>query len=182
MNPKNKLLKYYVGIGVLVIFTLGLAIFVSSQGSQQKKDKQVNAAAIQIAEDLNEYIEEKQKIPDALSDVSNVNIPEEVTYTKKQDSYEFCVSYNSDSSSGLSADSIVSQGLSGSYGGVGRYEYESRYKPSTLYVSSYSWSEGEKCYEVEPIIYDNRYFFNDDDSYLNDYDYNYDDIRLESAN
>lgn len=148
----NGLRKYYVGLAVLGVFTLGLGVYVLAQGNSYKNDKRVNEVLSEIADDLNSYVRTEQQIPESLSDATSQQVPAEVTYTKESDSkYKVCVTYSSGSGPELNANSIVYQGLSGDYSSS-FYDYESDYVPSTLYVSTYSWREGETCYVVAPNI------------------------------
>lgn len=148
--------KYYIGLTVLAVLTLGLLVYVLSQGSAHKHDKEINEAATKIADDLNSYIQDEQKIPAELSEATDETVPDEIKYKLAgDDAYELCITYSGSSGPQLDSSSIISRGLSGNYA-YDSYDYESSYTPSSLYISTYSWSAGEKCYKVKPIIYSYR--------------------------
>lgn len=163
--------KYYVGFSILGVLTLILFVYVFIQGADYKKDKAANAAAVEIAEDLNAYIRTQQTIPENLSDAYSGDIPQEISFEKESDKrYRFCVTYASQSGPNLDAQSIVYQGLSGSFANQPS-DYESSYTPSSLYISSYSWAAGEKCYTVEPSLYYRSSNFNNYNSSQSSFDY-----------
>ncbi|MDZ7785605.1 MAG: hypothetical protein U5L95_00585 [Candidatus Saccharibacteria bacterium] len=147
--------KYYVGLGLVAILTLVLFAYVATKGAEYKRDKEVNETAVEIADDLNEYVRQQRTIPSELSEAYSGDIPEEISFERQSSSqYRFCVNYSSASGPNLSAGDIVLRGFTGSFASQYGYgDYQSNYTPSSLYVSEYSWSQGEKCYEVEPNIY-----------------------------
>ncbi len=159
--------KYYIGIGVLSFLTLILFVYVVITASGQKRDKQVNETASEIATDLNNYISQENKIPDDLGTATPKDIPEEITYTNNNDgTYTLCVSYNNKSGLNLDASSVLFQGLSGSYSSSS-YDYQSSYKARTLYISNYGWKKGKNCVDIEPRLYKNNNLF--DSSSLDKY-------------
>jgi hypothetical protein len=172
--------KYYVGIGILSLFTIMLLVYVLIQSSSFKNDKKVNEVAVSVAEELNDFVRKEQKVPESLSEVHSGDIPNEISYTKESSKrYKFCVTYSSQSGPELDAQSILYTGLSGDFA-TSYDDYESNYTPRTLYLSSYGWSAGEKCYTVEPTIYErtnsNNLFNSIDTDYLCDESYEYYDL------
>jgi len=148
--------KYYIGLVVLAVITLGLTIYVVAQASATKQDKKTYEKAEKIATDLNKYISQKQKIPENLSEAGITDAPSTITYEKTSaKQYKFCVSYKTARTYG-GAD--VTGLLWGSYlrSTVPDYtEKNDNYKPSSLYLS-YAYNKGENCYTVEPIIYGSK--------------------------
>lgn len=157
------LVKYKIGLVAFAVLAVGLLIAVVSLSSGYRQDQETNESAVAIADDLNAYISRENKVPEMLSEATAQDIPEQITYTNNSDgTYTFCVSYSSGENGGsLDATSILFQGLSGP---SASYDYESSYKPRSLYLSSYSWDKGENCYNIEPYIYESR-FDDDYDTY-----------------
>lgn len=144
--------KYYIGLSILALFVAVLLIYVLSQADIYKKDKQLNARAVEISQELNAYISSNNSIPENLTDAVSGDMPEEIIYTKKDKRYTFCVSYRSSSDGITSPQEVLLSGVYGSYS-VGNYDYSNGYVPSTLYINSTSWSKGEQCQTVEPYLY-----------------------------
>lgn len=151
--------KYYIGFGVIAVAVLGLTIFTMSLASAAKQDKQTIEKARDIADKLNDYTSKEAKIPENLDEVGASDVPDTIKYTKKSESqYEFCISYKSASDySTPDLTSAVTGPLLGGYSSsLNDYyadtELSSSYKPSSLYISSYSHKKGEDCQIIEPYL------------------------------
>lgn len=152
--------KYYIGFGVFGLIIVVLAIYTLSLAGSAKQDKVTVTKAQEVAKKLNDYVRSNRKIPDDLSVLDVADIPNTIEYTKKSDTqYEFCVTYKTASSySTPDITSTLTTPLLGGYGsGASLDDYYideevSTYKPSSLYISSYSHKKGQDCQTIEPYI------------------------------
>lgn len=149
--------KYYIGLAVIGLLTLGLIIFGIYQGVSSRQDRETESKSQQIADKLNNYISSKQVIPESLGAAGIKDVPSTVSYTKKSDSsYEFCVTYKSTSNdiSIGSFDQVLTGALqrqAGSYN-TSYTDYSSTYTPSSLYLP-YGHKKGTNCQTIEPYLY-----------------------------
>lgn len=144
--------KYYIGFIVLAVLTLGLTGYVLKLGSDAKSDKKIETAAEDIAQKLNSYVREKDKVPDNLNEVGAGTVPSEIRYTKNSEkSYTYCVTYKAARSYGgsIGVSSLISGAVSSSFSSA--YKTDSSYKPTELYLN-YMHQKGENCQTVEPVI------------------------------
>lgn len=147
--------KYYIGIAIICLLTLGFAGYVMSVGISSKQDVQTLKTAQDIASKLNTYVQNNQKIPESLSEVGVEDVPSAIKYTKDSEKeYSFCVTYKAASGYndyGL-GQSLVGTALSG---GATIYDdpnyFESQYTPESLYVDQYH-KAGENCQKVKPYF------------------------------
>ncbi len=166
--------KYYIGLIVIGVLVLGLGGYVIAQGSSSKHDKQTEKKAQEVAETLDRYISDKQKIPNSLDEAGVRNVPNTISYRKVSESeYEVCVDYKTASTYSYGAGGIISGLIYGRY--AGDYQYESSdygsssYKPSSLYYYG-NHKKGKDCQTAQPYMYGSYY----DKSYLqNNYSDNY---------
>lgn len=145
--------KYYIAFALLVAVTIGLAGYTVYQGKLSKQDETLQKHAEEIAEDLNDYISDENKIPADLEEAGIDDVPEGISYERNSDvKYTFCVTYKT-TSSGYSAGTweVATATLMQSYYGGVYDDYD--YGPDTsLYINTYGHAKGKKCYEVEPIL------------------------------
>lgn len=142
--------KYFIGIGIIGVIVFGLSIYIISLGVQSKQDKETYEKGSDAATKLNSYIRTNREIPDSLEEAGITDIPDSITYTKNDSTYEFCATYKADRGYGGSDITSVVTGAA-----LRNYDYEydyddSDYQPSTLYLS-YSYKKGENCQTVKPI-------------------------------
>lgn len=163
--------KYYIGILIIALFTLGLGGFVVVQAASAKQDTETSRKANDIAKKLNEHVSSKG-VPESLDAAGIDDVPSTISYSKKSDdSYEFCVTYKS-ASEGFNGGGFE-QVLSGSFQqNIDReYDYEETergYTPSYLYLPS-THKAGKDCQTVKTYSYNSRYKENDSyDSYYDD--------------
>jgi len=151
MNPMK---KYYVGLLILGVITLGLTVYVISLGIQSKQDVKTEKSAQEISNKINSYISKKQKIPSSLSEVGANDVPDTIKYTKlSEEKYKFCVTYKAAKGygSGDITSVLTNAAMSRAYGGASAYE-DTSYEPSSLYPS-YTHKKGENCQTIKPYIY-----------------------------
>ena len=143
--------KYYIGFIVLALVTLGFTGYVLKLGADAKSDKKLETSAQDIANKLNDYIQDKNKVPNDLGDIGAKDVPSAIRYTKNSEkSYTFCVTYKAGSGyGGVDVTSIVSGAVASSMSSS--YKTDSTYKPTSLYLN-YSHTKGENCQTVEPYI------------------------------
>lgn len=153
--------KYYIGIIILSVLTIGLTGYVIFQGASSKQDADTYEKANKIATKLNNYISKKREIPTSPKAASIDDVPDSISYTKKSDSeYEFCVTYKH-ASQGYGESDVTSLLTSSFYGSQSRQSYDdyssdSSYKPSSLYLS-YSYKVGKNCQTIKPYTYSDSY-------------------------
>ncbi len=144
--------KYYIGLLLLAALTLGLTIFTVQKGMAGKQDKQTESKAKEIAEQLNDYVDDNNQIPESLDAAGARDVPATITYTKLSDErYKFCVTYKSASRGyGVGTSEVLLGALSR---GAGDFEidYPDDYEPSYLYLG-YGHKEGENCQTIKPYI------------------------------
>jgi type II secretory pathway pseudopilin PulG len=146
---QDRLAKYKIGLAVIGLFTLVILIMVLAQAGAAKQDKETYDKANKVANKLNSYIDDKQRIPASLNVTGVKDIPDTITYKRiSTTKYRFCVTYKADSS-GFNATDIETQLIYGAYGGG---DYDS-YKPDDfLYIDSHH-KKGENCQTIKPYIY-----------------------------
>lgn len=146
--------KYYLGLLIIGLLTIGLAAYVINVGMQGKQDKQTYDKAQEIAEKLNDHISKEQEIPATLSEIDVSDAPGSISYEKlSSKQYKFCVTYKTSRGYGTGdiTSTLTGAALSGMYGGS--LDYESNYESSRLYIP-YTYEKGENCQTIKPTIYD----------------------------
>ncbi len=154
---QNKMTKYYIGLAVIGLITIGLFIFTVNLGATGKQDVQTQKKVQEIETKLNSYVTKNQKIPSSLEEAGIKDVPNTITYTKNSDglTYKFCVTFKA--AKGYSTDPtdlLWGGGLKGaSTTDDSSYSsYESTYQPSSLYISYYH-KKGETCQTIKPYFY-----------------------------
>jgi hypothetical protein len=158
--------KYYIGLAVIALFTLGATTFTVVKGLASKQDNITEERARDIANKLNAFISKERKLPNSLDEAGITDVPSTIKYEKTSEStYNFCTTYKEASSYGFS-DGITPL-LSG--GAVSQFaednsttDSQSTYTASTLYPSYYH-KKGETCQTIKPYLFSNSY---------NSYNYN----------
>jgi hypothetical protein len=145
--------KYYIGLLVLALLTLGLVGYTVHQGSLAKKDKATAAEADKIAVKLNSYVTKNNKIPANLQTVGVATVPKTIKYTRlSSERYEFCVTYQAASRGyNLSAAELAASAFYTRYAGLQGFDSGS-YEQSELYLNSYGHKQGENCTKVKPYL------------------------------
>lgn len=150
---------YKLGLGVIGLFSLVLLIVVLVQASGAKADNLTQKDAQKVADQLNDYVEDEQTIPESLSAAGINDVPSAVRYEKlSKERYKFCVTYKAESS-GFDAASVQEEVISGYYG-VDYSDYESSYEESYLYLDS-THKKGENCKTIKPYLYSNSSYYDD---------------------
>jgi hypothetical protein len=147
--------KYYIGLIVLGIITLGLAGYIISKGISGKQDKQTHTRANEIASDLTDYVFAKDEIPADLAAAGIKDVPSTVTYTKKDaTSYEFCVEYKTAKTSVFSdATSALTGAAFGGLSGYGSsFSSDASSTTSTYLYIPTSHAAGKNCQTITPNI------------------------------
>ncbi len=146
--------KYYIGIAIICAVTFGFVGYAAYLGAVGKQDVEVEKKVTEIADKLNNYIANNQKIPDNLEEVAGDDIPSAIKYTKQSDSeYTFCVTYKSASSydvRGLEG-ALLGAGLGGASYNYDDYQYPDDQNSSSLYFYG-SHKKGENCKTVKPYL------------------------------
>jgi len=143
--------KYYTGILILALVTLGLTGYVVNLGLKTRQDVKTEKSANDIATKLNSYIQKEQKIPKDLKAAGVTDAPGTISYTKDSEkAYTFCVTYKEAKGYGSDITSTLTSAATSRY--FGSSGSESSYKPSSLYLS-YIHKKGENCQTVEPYLY-----------------------------
>lgn len=142
--------KYYTGLLVIGLVTLGLAAYVLNLGAQSKQDKQTYEKANELAEKLNNYTSETGNAPVTLEDAGAENVPDTISYQRVSSSeYKFCATYKTDRGYGTGdiTGALTGAALSNMYDSELSSEQAS-YSPSYLYVG-YTYKKGENCQTVK---------------------------------
>ncbi len=146
---KDKLLAYKIGLGVVGLFTFIMLIIVLTSAGGAKKDEATTKAASDVANNLNQYTIQNQKVPDSLAQAGSKNVPSAIKYTKLNDqSYKLCVSYHgahNDYSPGVLAFDAYSQSYNTD-------EWAAQNNTSYLYIPT-SHKKGDNCITVKPDMY-----------------------------
>ena len=146
--------KYYIGILALTAIVFGLTGYTIMQGDLAKKDKVLQEKAVDIAEKLNNYVDENGEVPASLKEAGVKSIPQGIRYTRESsEKYKFCVTYQT-YSRGYSAG-VTEVAMRSLYGRSGMYPNysDSDYESSYLYIDSYGHDKGENCQTVKPDMY-----------------------------
>ena len=87
---KSSLAKYRIGLGVIALLTLIVFVVVLDLASAHKQDIQTQRAANSIADKLDNYVNDKEKVPSSLAEAGIKKVSSNITYRKKTaDIYEF---------------------------------------------------------------------------------------------
>jgi type II secretory pathway pseudopilin PulG len=157
-----KMRKYYIGLAIIVLLSAGLAVYIVSLGVISRQDNITQKRATEIAQQLNNYVTDNQRVPESLEEAGAKDVPSTITYTGQGDSYEFCVNYKTDSdSSYYGASNAATSLIFGDFGMQPYFDdYPAETEQSYLYLSPQR-KKGETCYKVRP--YTLPYFNNSQD-------------------
>jgi type II secretory pathway pseudopilin PulG len=157
MDPVgSRMRKYYIGLGVIGVFALGVMIFVLTLASANKQDTNTYNKANDISTKLNDYINKNQQIPRSLSDAGIKDAPSSINYTKISDtSFKFCMDYktsgNNLSTGGLDTlgtGFLAQQALSA---GASSVSTDTQSTSSELFIG-YTHHKGQNCQTVNSYI------------------------------
>lgn len=118
---KTTLQKYKIGLLALMVFALVITGLVIVQAGSTKQDTKTNNAASDIADKINNYVDNNQAVPATLAETGAKNVPSTISYTKlSATTYKFCASYKGNSSgfdaTGAATDLLTGSGSSSSSG------------------------------------------------------------------
>jgi type II secretory pathway pseudopilin PulG len=152
--------KYYIGLFIIGILALGVSGYVLSIGVQARQDVKTEKSAQDIANKLNEYINNKQTIPATLSEAGVHDVPSTISYNKLSEAeYKFCITYKAAKGYGGSSitTAVTGAALSQMYNTPSYTDttYPST-EPSSLYPD-YTHKKGENCQTIKPYLYNNSY-------------------------
>jgi hypothetical protein len=158
--------KYYIGLIIIALFTLGLTGFVVTKGASNRQDTQTSKRANEIARELNEYVEQSG-VPESLEAAGIDDVPSTITYTKQgEETYEFCTTYkNASDTYGGGFDQVLTGSVQRQFSEENNYydSYESSYQPSSLYPA-YSHKAGKNCQKIKHVDYQS-YRYDDYDNF-----------------
>jgi hypothetical protein len=150
MNTSNKMLKYYIGIIVLFMFTIGLVVYTASTGADAKQDKKTADKMQEIASKIDSEITQSGEVPASLTVLKVKDVPSTITYTKVDaSSYKVCVTYAT-AGNGFDAGwtSLVGGALaSRGYSGTDSTQQHDYLDTTTLV---YAHKKGQTCQTVKP--------------------------------
>ncbi len=168
----NGIKKYYIGLGIIGLIAVAAVILLAVKGSSVKQDKITNKRAGEISTALDNYIQDKNEIPDSLGDVGEKDVPDTIKYSKvSKEKYSICLSYKADSSTGYGGMGIydlISGGAISKNQDTVEYQYSASglggdfgYHEETYFRPPYSHKKGENCQTIKPNIsyssYDDYY-------------------------
>lgn len=146
--------KYYIGLAVLFLLSLGLAGYVVAAGKDGKKDEETSKKVESIGNKLTEYLYQENKIPESLDEADIKDVPSTIKYEKlDEERFKFCAYYDSQSS-GYDAGPLAF--LTGIFfWGIGSYE-DTQSDEEKSYLESYSLiyyhKEGDNCQTIKPYL------------------------------
>jgi type II secretory pathway pseudopilin PulG len=159
-NPR--LFKYQVGLAVIGLLSFVLLIVVAVKADAVKQDRQTYKAADKVATRLDNYVNDKNRVPNSLEGAGIMDVPDNVDYQKLSTTrYKFCVTYRTDSGKG--SDYLLMQLLTGGQAND-YYTDNSNYDSYGLYLEE-RHHKGENCNYVKTYVDD----YNDSNSQT-DYD------------
>ncbi len=145
----KSLLKYQLGLAIMMVFSLVLLVIVLTQAGSAKQDGETYDKATKVANALDTYAVTNGP-PDSLAAANIKDVPPQVSYTKLDSShYQFCVNYKSDGSS-IDATAIETQILTG--GMASKFYSTSGGETSFLYLNP-SHHKGNNCQKVKAVNY-----------------------------
>ena len=150
---RGALRKYYIGLGVLVLFAFVMLVVVVVQGASAKQDNETARRASEIATKLNDYTDTKQQVPASLDAIKVDDVPSTITYTKlSASSYKFCATYKSTSDDFTLSDAASTlTGQSLAQMDPGNSSDTSMYSPDTSYYlyTDGPHKKGENCQTIQ---------------------------------
>ncbi len=147
---KSSLIRYKIGLLVLVVFSLLLVIIVVTQASATKQDSDTFKTANGIADKLNNYITTANTVPTSLTAAGVQQVPGTISYQKLSDaSYQFCINYKT-STTNFSASTVETNLLTSAIGGSS-YSSPSSGSNSQLYLDG-TYHKGQNCQIVKPLL------------------------------
>jgi hypothetical protein len=148
--------KYYLGLGVLAVFTVVLVIVLLAMAGGSRQDAQTYKKANQIADKLNSYTGKNYKAPNSLDAVGVKDVPDTITYTRlSSTSYKFCATYKASQSSASIAESDFTA-YRDLYTGNTFNGSDSAYYGSGIGLDASTYHKGENCQTVD-VGLDNIY-------------------------
>lgn len=150
VNTGKSLLKYKIGLAVLLVFAVGITVLVLIQASATKQDTKTYNSANTIANELNNYIDTNNTIPSSLGQAGIKNVPSTISYVVlSSTSYKFCATYKG-SSSGFDAAGTVTDLMTGSLSSDS--SSSDTYGGNTdLYINP-TYHKGANCQTIVPQI------------------------------
>jgi hypothetical protein len=147
---KSSLVKYRIGLGVIALLTLIMFVAVLDLASAHKQDAQTQRTANSIADKLDNYINDKEKVPASLAEAGVKNLPSNMTYRKKTaDVFEFCITYKSSNKSSGTVGTIQNVLMNGSLDEGGYYSGASDLEINPVY------HKGKNCQTVNTYVSSN---------------------------
>ncbi len=161
--------KYYIGILIVALVSLGVSGLVISKAVAGRQDKITERKVREVVTAFNEYkADNNGKIPKTLDDLNVDDIPSTITYTENSNgTYEFCAEFNeatSFSSYGDPSSVIFGSALQSTGQGSSYYDdfYDDDYETYSL-RNFYTHKAGKNCQTVKERVRS---------SIFDDYDYN----------
>lgn len=152
---KNTLNRYRLGLGLLGVATVILAAYLISQASGVKQDTLTYNRANAIANKLNDYVDNQQKVPSSLAEAGITNVPSTISYRQiDSNSYQFCATYKSASTNFSAVDSAESA-ITGQFEGAQNYSSANAgadFPNTTLFIDG-SHQKGQNCQTIKPDIF-----------------------------
>lgn len=145
---RSPLAKYKLGLSVLGLFVVVILIIVIAQASATRQDNKTYNRASQIANSLDNYIDNSNYVPASLAEANITNVPNSITYQKLSDTkFRFCVNYKT-AYSGFDASTAEVNAIADV-----QHANDTNLQPS---VNSYLFltpahSKGENCQTISPI-------------------------------
>jgi hypothetical protein len=151
---KRSITGYRIGLAVIGVLALVVFAIVLDRAGAHRQDTQTGETVNGIADKLNNYIDDKQKVPSSLAAAGIKNIPANVSYRKRtKDIYEFCVNYQA-STNGFNLSGAAQNFLiNGNLAGNADSGYSSGY--SQLFIDPIH-HQGENCQTVDTGITSNN--------------------------
>jgi hypothetical protein len=141
---KSSLVRYRIGLGVIALLTLIVFVLVLDLASAHKQDAQTQRTANSIADKLDNYINDKEKVPASLAEAGVKNLPSNMTYRKKTaDVFEFCITYKSSNKSPGTVGTIQNVLMNGSLDEGGYYSGASDLEINPVY------HKGKNCQTID---------------------------------
>ena len=143
--------KYYLGLVILVVLSLGLVGFTLAAGKDSKKDEETSKKVESVSNRLMDYIYQEGRLPSSFEEANIKNAPSTIRYERlDNERFKFCVYYDKAGSSFDAGPLALLTGLIFRAQPVDEASQDEEKAYLDSYTLIYAHKKGDNCQTVNP--------------------------------